>query len=534
MTRSAILAAVAGALALAGCGGGGGVTVTETAPPKVVVGEPTTPPVPVATLGGAFQAPVVDLDTGRDDLQRNLSGVRHVGADVAPTAALPQITTHDGVAVSRGTLRDGVGRAQVVAWLEGNAKAGQEWGSGFPGLLIHSAQERRGIYDERAVVVPPGMPVVRLVEGTSKEHEYLAVRAIQAINAALPRAWHLRLGARLPRPAPWGAAEYQSGVPDGTLIIHMAPENEWVSSVGRGSSIGRYTRMSAYENRVRYLRAGLISYDPDQIDRVALTSERLDVSELRQLYPNRDWSLEEQEAAIGYLTHEIVHALGFVDHPDMVSAISYNRTLTHLAGPSGHFLYPLDREGMLAAYTRLEPGVAPEDIASSLGPWEDTSIHVKGVLDLPNNSDDVEFGAAERNGFVSPWAQGPAPHSNLADNAQLSGTATWAGRLLGLTPQAEAVAGAADLSVRLTSLTGNMSFTGLESWAANAAPGAIGTGTVWGDGDLAYTVDVHGNTFVQTGGDDGIVTGAFFGARHEGVGGTLVRDDMSAAFGGSR
>ena len=206
---------------------------------------------------------------------------------------------------------------------------------------------------------------------------------------------------------------------------------------------------------------------------------------------------------------------GFSDH--------LQPSLTHLAGPAGHFIYPLDREGLLAAYTRLEPGVAPEDIATELGPWEDTSVHVKGVLDLPNNRDHVAFGAAERNGFVSPWAQGPIPGSDLADNAQLSGTATWAGRMLGLTPQAEVVAGAADLSVHLTSLTGNMSFTGLESWVPNAAPGAIGTGTVWGDGDLAYTVDVHGNTFVQTGGDDGIFTGAFFGARHEGMGGTLVR-----------
>ena len=487
------------------------------------------------TLEGTSQAPVVDLDTGQDRLQRNLSGIRHVGADVAPTAPLPQVTTHDGVAVSRGSLRDGVGRAQVVAWLKENAVDAEAWGPGFPGLPIHSGQQLRGTYDSVDVVVPPGMPVVRLVEGTSEEHKNLAVRAIQAINAALPRAWHLRLGPPVPYPAPWEDTKYQRSVPDGTLVIHMAPEAEW-TSVGRGGSIGRFTVMFAREGseQTLFLRAGLISYDPDRIDRVALTSERLDVSELRQLYPDRDWSLEEQEAQIGYLAHEIIHGLGFLAHPDMVSAISYNRNLTHLAGPPGHFLYPLDREGLLAAYTRLEPGVASEDIATELGPWEDTSVHVKGVLDLPNNSDDVEFGAAERNGFVSPWAQGPYPHSELADNAQLSGTATWAGRLLGLTPQARTVAGDADLSVHLTTLTGNMSFTGLESWAANTAPGAIGTGAVWGDGDLAYTVDVHGNTFVQTGGDDGILTGAFFGAQHEGMGGTLVRDDMSAAFGGSR
>ena len=56
----------------------------------------------------------------------------------------------------------------------------------------------------------------------------------------------------------------------------------------------------------------------------------------------------------------------------------------------------------------------------------------------------------------------------------------------------------------------------------------------WGDGDLGYSIDVHGNTFRQTGGDDGILTGAFFGESHEGMGGTLEREDLTAAFGGTR
>ena len=111
---------------------------------------------------------------------------------------------------------------------------------------------------------------------------------------------------------------------------------------------------------------------------------------------------------------------------------------------------------------------------------------------------------------------------------------SWSGRLLGLTPQAEVVAGAADLTVELATLAGRMDFTRLESWAAHAAPGAIGTGTIWGDGDLSYGIDVRGNSFVQTGGDAGILTGVFFGASHEGMGGVLERDDLSAGFGGNR
>ena len=39
---------------------------------------------------------------------------------------------------------------------------------------------------------------------------------------------------------------------------------------------------------------------------------------------------------------------------------------------------------------------------------------------------------------------------------------------------------------------------------------------------------------MQTGGDAGTVTGAFFGPAHEGMGGVLERDDLSAGFGGKR
>ena len=96
------------------------------------------------------------------------------------------------------------------------------------------------------------------------------------------------------------------------------------------------------------------------------------------------------------------------------------------------------------------------------------------------------------------------------------------------------VAGEADLTVRLTTLTGNIVFTNLVAWAAGAVLGTIGTGTRWKDGDLGYTIVVENNTFAQTGGDAGAVTGAFFGPNHESVAGTLKRTDLSAGFGGNR
>ena len=107
------------------------------------------------------------------------------------------------------------------------------------------------------------------------------------------------------------------------------------------------------------------------------------------------------------------------------------------------------------------------------------------------------------------------------------------GRLLGLTPSSASVAGSAELNVNLGTMNGALEFDNLQQW--HGPPGPIGTGTMWNDGDLDYRIAVMGNTFKQTGGgDSGIVTGAFLGAQHKGMGGTLKRDDLTAAFGGER
>ena len=234
---------------------------------------------------------------------------------------------------------------------------------------------------------------------------------------------------------------------------------------------------------------------------------------------------------LSVIAHEIIHVLG----RGHVDAARFPETIMVSGGSEellAHILHPLDREALLAVYGHLEPGIAPGSIAGALGDWSDTSLHVRGAIDLGDG--DTAFGAALRNGLSQPWASGPSPQANLEDNAGLSGSVSWSGRLLGLTPGAEAVAGAADLSVDLATLSGTAAFTALEHWAANAAPGALGSGSAWNDGDLSYGIRVRGNTFVQTGGDDGTVTGAFFGPAHEGMGGVLERDDLSAGFGGKR
>ena len=205
------------------------------------------------------------------------------------------------------------------------------------------------------------------------------------------------------------------------------------------------------------------------------------------------------------LIHELLHTLGR-RHPD---PRRFPDTImkTPSSGPEGHVLHPLDRDALLAVYGRLEPGPTPASLADDLGPWETASVHVRG--DLATDGGAVSFGVGLRNGLGQPWATGPAPLTNLRDNRQLSGSATWSGRLLGLTPAAETVAGRAALTVRLATLEGDLSFSGLESSESGAGPGTPATGSTWRTGALDYSVSVRGNTFVGAGGDDGEVTGAF-------------------------
>lgn len=170
---------------------------------------------------------------------------------------------------------------------------------------------------------------------------------------------------------------------------------------------------------------------------------------------------------------------------------------------------------------------------------ESTAFNPSAALDEAERAQwDAARQAAETDRNLAgpwvPWAFGSAPWTDLSDNPMLSGTATWSGRLRGFTPTLESVGGAAELAVELETLDGQLDFTGLEFWEANTTPGPVGTGTVWGDGDLRYLLNVRGNTFVQTGGDPGTVTGAFFGARHEAMGGVLKRTDLTADFGGAR
>ncbi len=464
------------AVMMAACADGNGAPVGDSSAP------------PSQDPRHAHQAPIVHQGSSL-----------HVGADVAPPSnRLPLVARHGDTRVFHGVLRDGVGAAAVVAYLQADAAAlvGPEAEGGqldlVPGGLVL-----------RFAAMPP---TVRTADGTPKRLLAETVRVVQAINAALPRAWQLRFS---PSPAPVAAP-----VPaDGEIVITFAREEDWPAELAApgerhtGLAVPRYVLVATGDPELPWsieITAGAIWIDPEQ------TTGR---------------------ERFGVIAHELIHLLG----RNHVDPDRFPGTLMVGGGreePSGHVLHAIDREALLAVYDRFAAAVSPDRIAEELGPWSDSSLHVSGAFDVAGG--EIAFGAALRNGLSQPWAVGPAPNANLADNVLPAAGARWSGRLLGLTPQGEPVAGAADLAVTLPAMTGEAHFTELEHWPADAAPDTPGSGVAWRDGHLRYEIVVRGNTFVQAGGDAGRVTGAFFGPAHEGMGGVLVRDDLSAGFGGRR
>ena len=463
--------------ALTACSGG------RTPPVSELPGDPLQTPL------HAQQAPLVHDE-----------GESHVGADIAaPPDELPVVTRHGGVDVSHGSIRDGAGAAEITAYLEADA-------SSFLGSDGEDGSDTQLLPDGLILRFAARPPTVRVAAGTPAKLLDETVRVVQAINAALPREW--RLGFAL-EPAPAGAAEPSVG----ELLVTFAPQEDWPPDVAPPSDEDIGMAVPTYDV--------VATDDPQSPFRIEIVAGRVWV----------DPSHTAGRERLGVIAHEIIHLLG----RGHVDANRFPATLMVAGGSkelSVHVLHPLDREALLAVYGRLDSDTSPDNIAQELGPWWDTSMHVRGVL--ATEGGDIGFGAALRNGLSQPWATGPTPSSNLEQNTGLSGSVRWSGRLLGLTPNGETVAGAADLTVDMVTLSGRANFSELESWSANAAPGAAGSGTAWHDGDLSYAIEVRGNRFSQTGDDAGEVTGTFFGPAHEGMGGVLVRDDLSAGFGGGR
>ncbi len=459
-----ILAFFLATILVLGCGGGGGGPTIERN--AFVVGE-----LPLQTPVHGRNAPIIDFD-----------GSLRVGAGVAPEISQLETTGARGeVSVSSGHVRDGAGRDALVEFLKPFVETGPS--KSIAGLPTYSSP-----------------PVVRAAQGTSAEQMDYAVRAVQILNAYLPYDDRLSFS-NIPSPPGVGAYD----VPHGEIFIDFAPHDKWNPPTSRppGNEPRGVARSSTLVDVIPETE-NVIYLEPLS-SRIWINTNRI---------PEHS-----DESMILLIAHELLHALGFRGHPDHTV---YPTSVTRSRVPrvfSVRIVGPIDADIILSLYEGYQRG---ETSAEALGPWTDTSFHIRGDLSVADV--DVSFGVALRNGLAQPWASGPTPSVNMVDNEELSGVVTWTGALLGITLSEGTVVGDSRLAIDLADLDGQLDFTNLQ----------FDGGGAWGDGDLGYSVEVRGNTFVQTGGDAGQVTGAFFGPRHEGMGGVLERNELSAAFGGKR
>ena len=531
MTRTPLTAAalVATLIALAACGGGGGSSPATMDPePPVEPDEPMDPEPPVEPDPEPEPEPVVErlpfplpewmcafahiagacgIDGPIDRPHFGIWAVTDQAVDDAQH--MPVYHDHDGndrrifVGVDQGlkatdyfTINGqvhSVVRDSGLSGLPAVAERGDvevrygrlSDGAGRAAVSAYLSDATRNA----GLALWPEPPEVRLIGTSNARERQRLIAAVRLVNAALPVSARLTLGTSSePR-------EYGIDV-------------EFVDCYGPRHSCGGGTAASTEYGRS--------------------SNGRIEHSYI--VFSRETFSYGDDRQTVILLAHELMHSLGLshVSSTTFATIMEGTSAIHHAeqAGqPQPHsLLYSVDREALRALYGRLDIGDGPADF----GPWSAQSMHLAG------NGAHANFGVAFRNGYAEPWAHGYLPDTDLADNRALSGSATWTGSLLGLTPGAAAVAGDAEIGVQLATLTGRADFTSLETWAANTAPGAAGTGTTWLDGDLGYTIAVTGNAFRETGGDDGTLTGIFTGRSHEGAAGTLERSDLTAAFGTSR
>ena len=230
-----ILAFSLATILVLGCGGGGGggPTIERNA---FVVGE-----LPLQTPVHGRNAPIIDFD-----------GSLRVGAGVAPELSQLETTGARGeVSVSSGHVRDGAGRDALVEFLKPFVETGPS--KSIAGLPTYSSP-----------------PVVRAAQGTSAEQMDYAVRAVQIINAYLPRDKRISFSSS---PSPPGVGTYE--VPPGEIFIDFAPPGEWnppstrpVGQEPRGTSRSAFTYSQNPET-------GETTYGGREHSRIWIDSDRI-------------------------------------------------------------------------------------------------------------------------------------------------------------------------------------------------------------------------------------------------------------------
>ena len=230
------------------------------------------------------------------------------------------------------------------------------------------------------------------------------------------------------------------------------------------------------------------------------------------------------------IVHELLHTLGIWGHVD---SVEFPDSIMGKSGeyiPNlGHILSRIDREVLQIMYMGQRT-----DLYNDWDEWSNTSHHFVGRTD----DETLHFGIALFNGLPQPWVRGELPETIFADNRRLRGTATWEGALLAFSGPSP-LAGGVELEVNMATLADPDSEQDLrfrDIYFINRLE-SEGEDRWFDTRNIDCKVSIVGNAFLnvqEDGYEQGLVTGAFLGPKHEHMGGTVKRTDMVGAFGGSR
>ena len=428
----------------------------------------------------AVQWRYAPAQSGSHIVSYNFPGAEHItiGGDLEPRENLRHVLTENGIRYYIGAVRDGVGVERLRNFeTDLQTRNGTDpyklGGDTFAPFLVQPV-----LYWDPDLLNPENIGIAQAL-----------VDSVRILNDALPPEFQIVDG---------GSRAVNVALP-GEIMVNLEARTDIGGICGSASAVAcavnPNTWLLGYSSRATL-------YLPDDFD----TSE--------YTYPR------------SVIVHELLHALGIQGHVDSVEfPDSILGTAGELIPNLGHILSKIDREVLQIMYM--------SQITASYndwGEWSDTSHHLVGRTE----DGELNFGVALFNGLPQPWVRGGLPDTDLADNRRLSGSATWTGSLLGYSGPSP-IAGDAELQVRFATLDDADNQQDLrfrDIYFLNRFESS-GPDRWFPTRDIDYKVNVAGNRFVNVGGE-GHVTGAFLGAGHEHMGGTVKRTDMIGAFGGTR
>ena len=477
MNRLIGVAALSGLLVLGACGGGGDGPVVSEAQ----LGLDYSNTAEERHSYTAYETGSYAYTVERGDA----ATLVYIGGDLEPRENLTHVWTDNGIRYFMGASRDGVGVDRLQDYEKDLTTQDGDDPFGLEGDDFEPFSGRPELYLDPDFALDDNAGIWQAL-----------YNSILILNDALPPEFQIEI--------------------KGTRATRLGLANEIYVSLETAASITTTCGEGAvacavntpYPLTPSYTKAAVL-YIPDDFD----TSE--------YVYPRK------------VIVHELLHALGIVGHVD---SIEFPDSIMGTSGeyiPNlGHIISKIDREVLQIMYMNKR-----SDLYNDWGEWSDTAFHLMGE----SEDGDVSFGVVLFNGLPQPWARGVKPDTDLADNEDLSGTATWTGSLLGFSGPSP-LAGDAELEVDLGTLADDDSEQDLRFrdiyFVNRAESDTTDSSDRWfHTREIDYKVAVAGNWFENVTGDDyerGLVVGSFLGAEHEHMAGTVKRTDMIAAFGGSR